>query len=642
MNAFPSAVVSLCHFCENHGPRIIMVTQAIPRGKPGINTPFLTKYNHRTNLPWDKIAQLTAQAENRINVLSVIDCHKNLDVIDDDKNDGPVFGYWDRKVELVDEEKRCDACSSVTESGAHVANDYQAERSYITTEQALNDECYMALKKALFRAMIGEKLNNANDYDFANAMTPTPSLASPTDNSPGSSSPKPRNKRESLSDSNEEGVLLFWSDEDGYSAIARTFMVEDARSRGFRRRYMLLVLSKEREVLFSHYKLIIGELNTTAKLIQIASKRIYNLEQKFDQTAAKWMPSEFLKSKIILDTGRSLAVLVGDDDAFFYLHKDFVGILQRLFKYELSDEPLLNKNKIEMANQQFERFLAFQAFKDLKYIQKQIPTEMFKQLIWHICSGKQVIVRSDGAVPRKQFLFALTLFLPSKLIKFEPNSGIYLPIGSSNFLGIDRETEWPEDETNIFVFTVKSRMLNLKIFNAKILITKSPTKIFNSKIPKIVSKFWQILDPRNKIPLESQFYSLTNTKITFLDYVEVITEMSKTIDKMTIIKMMGGTNSDLEVHLFWSTILEEKSKVSFKLLPIQEETEELQQTENKKDNFVTRIIRDEQQLIVDLTEKLSKLQLNAPTKLSKLFKESTTKNTACVRRSKKISDQMNR
>lgn len=131
------------------------------------------------------------------------------------------------------------------------------------------------------------------------------------------------------------------------------------------------------------------------------------------------------------------------------------------------------------------------------------------------------------------------------------------------------------------------------------------------------------------MPLESQFYALTNAKITFLNYVEIIRDMSKTIEKLIVIKMMNGTNSDLEIHEFWSTILEEKPKVSFKLLPILEELEEIQQT-NINQDFISRITHDEE-LIIQLTEQLSKLQLNNSTKLANLFKEVTTKNVACVR-----------
>ena len=76
MNAFPSAVVSLCHFCENHGPRSIMVTQAVPRVVPKDHEQPTPRAHQRSNLPWDKIAELTAAAPNRLNVLSVIDCFK--------------------------------------------------------------------------------------------------------------------------------------------------------------------------------------------------------------------------------------------------------------------------------------------------------------------------------------------------------------------------------------------------------------------------------------------------------------------------------------------------------------------------------------------------------------------------------------
>ena len=53
-----------------------MVTQAIPRVAPKDHEQLAPRTHQRSNLPWDKIAELTAAAPNRLNVLSVIDCFK--------------------------------------------------------------------------------------------------------------------------------------------------------------------------------------------------------------------------------------------------------------------------------------------------------------------------------------------------------------------------------------------------------------------------------------------------------------------------------------------------------------------------------------------------------------------------------------
>ena len=53
-----------------------MVTQAIPRVAPKDHEQPAPRTHQRSNLPWDKIAELTAAAPNRLNVLSIIDCFK--------------------------------------------------------------------------------------------------------------------------------------------------------------------------------------------------------------------------------------------------------------------------------------------------------------------------------------------------------------------------------------------------------------------------------------------------------------------------------------------------------------------------------------------------------------------------------------
>jgi len=589
-----------------------MVTQAIPRVAPKDHEQLAPRTHQRSNLPWDKIAELTAAAPNRLNVLSVIDCFKDsLNGGFDEEND-LAFGSWDRKVEFVDEEERCDACSSVSDSGAHIANDFRARRSYITTEQALNDDCYMAIKKALFRSMIAERLSASTEYVSPNSSEAPSTLSSPRGNFEFSGI---KSKSDS-SDANEEGVLLFWSDEDCYAAICRTFVVKDARSRGFRRRYMLLVLSRNRELLFQNYKPIVAELNTTAHLIQIAASKIYKIEQKFDKTAlrqARWMPSEFFKSKIVLDTTRSLSILVGDDDAFFSLHKDFVGLLQRVFAYELQREPN-TQCPVDIATKYFEKFLAYQAFIDLKYIQRQLSPENFKLLIWHICVGKQVLVRSDGAVPRKQFLFALSLLLPSECILYEPNSGKYMSGSDANFLGIDRDTEWPKDEDDLFVFTIKSRKLNLssEVFNARIILTKAPVINKTIRPPIVVQQYWQIFDTNNKNSPQCQFLSLLNAKLSQLENCEMIHETCDTTARQRqFIRILGGSNADFEVYQFWQTAISEKQKISFKLLPVTEEFEEDLSSPGDSENIPRTFLEEE---IIEITQKLSQLKLNGSTR----------------------------
>lgn len=172
-----------------------------------------------------------------------------------------VFGDWDRSVELIDEENRCPACTSLGDDSAHVANDYRMKRSFVSTQTALNDECYMVVKKAIFRAMVSEKLNplpdTPKDVSFAK---------------PGPSSRSQRlSKLFSLTsnDPNDEGILLFGSDDDNFTAVVRSFILKDAKSRGFQRRYLLMALSTNRDLIVWNYKTIINEFSTTARLLQV-------------------------------------------------------------------------------------------------------------------------------------------------------------------------------------------------------------------------------------------------------------------------------------------------------------------------------------------------------------------------------------
>uniref|UniRef100_A0A914Z3Z2 UDENN FLCN/SMCR8-type domain-containing protein n=1 Tax=Panagrolaimus superbus TaxID=310955 RepID=A0A914Z3Z2_9BILA len=234
-----------------------MTTQAVPR----FITPSISTTLRRTNLPWDIIAEKEAEAPYTISVLSLMECNKPLNDLIDEKEDELEFGEWDRRIELVDEENRCPACTSLGDNAAHVANDYSMRRSFLSTQTAINDECYMVVKKAAFRAMIAEKLNSI--VESSDDFTDSPSLSQTT-----------RSKRLSKlfslnsSDAHDEGVLLFGSDEEGYTAIVRTFILKDAKSRGFQRRYMFMALSEDRDMIVGNYKMIVNEFSTSARLLQ--------------------------------------------------------------------------------------------------------------------------------------------------------------------------------------------------------------------------------------------------------------------------------------------------------------------------------------------------------------------------------------
>lgn len=69
---FPDAVVVLAYFCENDGPRVVMTTQAVPR----LFEPPPAQSLRHANIPWDKIAEIQAEAPYTINVLSIMECNK--------------------------------------------------------------------------------------------------------------------------------------------------------------------------------------------------------------------------------------------------------------------------------------------------------------------------------------------------------------------------------------------------------------------------------------------------------------------------------------------------------------------------------------------------------------------------------------
>jgi hypothetical protein len=592
---FPDAVVVLAYFCENDGPRVVMTTQAVPRftDAPAISSTS----SRRTNLPWDIIAEKEADAPYTINVLSLMECNKPFNDLIDEKEDELAFGEWDRRIELVDEENRCPACTSLGDNNAHVANDYNTKRSFLSTQTSINDECYMVVKKAAFRAMIAEKLNSVADSESISSPTKTPTQTT-------------RSKRltqlfslNSSDDAHDEGVLLFGSDDDGYTAVVRTFILKDAKSRGFQRRYMLMALSEDRDMIVWNYKMLINEFSTTARLLQVAANAVYLEEQKFDKNivirTAKWLPQQFFKSKIEIDTSRSLEIIVNDSKCYTVLHRDFVGILQRLLSHE--KKPLPEKFATQQQASEFSKIFAIEAIRDLKHIQQKLKPSIFQILLWHLCIGGQLICRSNAPVARKQFLFAFTVLLPDDCINFEPCSKTYKFVGEANLLGIPLNAELPKKETDELFIVRLERNLNeketksMETFYYNIIVEHLPAKFKHEIPPTIVQRYLSILEEYDKINLRPFLHSIVNEKQECMARTSLIEETCETTKKQAAyFKLHRCPSSDMDVHKFWQQCARKHPKINFDVHRVPEELEEDLKFIEKSFSSATKVTRNGQ------------------------------------------------
>lgn len=211
------------------------------------------------------------------------------------------------------------------------------------------------------------------------------------------------------------------------------------------------------------------------------------------------MPQEFFRTKIDIDTTRSLEVIINDPKCYTILHRDFVGILQRIFSKNMTHELPDNFLRIQQSAE-FSRGFAMEAARDLKIIQRKMKPSIFKILLWHICVGRQLICRSDDPVARKQFLFAFSVILPNDCCNFEPCSKKYKIVGEANLLGLSMNAQLPQKETDdIFIVrlerdpeTRNKKSMEFVYYN--VIVEHLPDPFEHSVAPTIIQRYLNVLE----------------------------------------------------------------------------------------------------------------------------------------------------
>ncbi|KAK6061870.1 hypothetical protein COOONC_00460 [Cooperia oncophora] len=120
------AVIALCHFCENHGPRVMMITQPM-RSVPSASSSSMSLSN--------AACQISSVAES--------------------EHDGPLY-YGDCTPEILeDPEERCNACTSFgnINQPCLLSNDHENKTSYISTQIPLKERVYERVRNACLRSL---------------------------------------------------------------------------------------------------------------------------------------------------------------------------------------------------------------------------------------------------------------------------------------------------------------------------------------------------------------------------------------------------------------------------------------------------------------------------------------------------------
>uniref|UniRef100_A0A7E4V0V6 Folliculin n=1 Tax=Panagrellus redivivus TaxID=6233 RepID=A0A7E4V0V6_PANRE len=526
--------MALCHFCEEHGPRVVMTTQALKR----------TGIQRHANVDEDEEKGEKKKEEPRykMDILSVNEFGKvDFDTIPQITDEDVVFASWDRTIELVDDESRCEACSSVGPNASHIANDYLAGRSYVTTQTAINEDAYAVTQSVCFKA-----------HNTQNLLPLT--LTSLEDDEPTPST------SESSKTEDGEGIIFFGKAQDKYTAVGRMFALKDAKSRGFKRRYGLLCISQNHQLLTWKFKDIMVEVNMTADLLKLSAEKVHDCEQEIDKDQVirsgqvlGWIQGHE-QPKIEYDTSRSFTKIVGNEEAFFTLHRDCVSILQILLKPDatMKFDGMSNLSVSRYVERAAEA-MAIAATEDFAVISKKIEQPELKAILIHLVRGGQMICQCDYAPVRSKFLFAFSVLLPNTLVDIASDQRKYCI--EKNLLGVDECVPLPTPEQYDLVIiklvkTYENECYGVADFDVN--VVRLPEEQLEP-VPSVVSKYLGALENEIAHTTTSILHkALTTIKEEFMTLVTSISSTYPTTARIAaLLKVHSKPVTDLHVYQFW-------------------------------------------------------------------------------------------
>lgn len=263
-----NAIVSLCHFCELHGPSVIFCTQTF-----------------RDLLGFNIIADIeTSELEN---LRSIQDEEKAKDETANMWKYGKI--HIDFETQAQNETPTCVACRSFlhTKPG-YISNDEPARVSYISSQYPLQPELYILVRQACIRSLSCEVC-------------------------PG-----------------KEGPIYFGDEARGH-VLSYTFFLRDVQARGFKRWYSIMVVMKDKMLLLNSWPFIVKHLKKIISNLQDNASKIYETEEsKVSHRAlrsAAVMMDNFRKQRVA-GQPRSLSEMVGEEGVWQHLHSSFTWLLK--------------------------------------------------------------------------------------------------------------------------------------------------------------------------------------------------------------------------------------------------------------------------------------------------------------------------
>ncbi|KAL8612615.1 hypothetical protein ACOMHN_006601 [Nucella lapillus] len=462
-----NAILSLCHFCEAHGPKILFCTQTL---RPQETSDSDVEENGASGaVPRERVSSLS----ERLKSVSLGQTAQSQAQQTGGCSSGESAAAAaalpppapPRDTQSDHAKNVCEGCQSV--KTGYVSHDEEAYVSYISTQHPHMPQIFTRMRQACIRSLSCEVCQG------------------------------------------REGPIFFGDEQNGH-VLSYTFYVADTQARGRQRLYSIVVFMMDRIYLLNSWPFLLPQLQTIIDTLKNKAHKVMKEEaDKMPQAVnrtCKLEPHNFLNKKSFHNKPvRSLAELTGDRNVFKMLHVAFVWTLKacgsRLTE-TLLEGPPTEDSIIDMENQEEteEGFIKINTKKisgevtpscvhsedataaawrgeeeagsggggqqegvgntegatpsgiqntdptitSLRHLMKIIGTEKFRILTHHVVIGDQIIVSCSDKELVRSFFDALKLLLPRGCCRVIYHSDCYEESWRCNFLGQNRDMVLPE------------------------------------------------------------------------------------------------------------------------------------------------------------------------------------------------------
>lgn len=377
-----NAIVSICHFCELHGPSVLFCTQAF-----------------RDLLEFNAIADIEAAP------LQTTRSVQDEEQTKDGKSDLWKYGRIDQDVAVQGRNETpnetCVACRSFPHSKpGYISNDDSARVTYISSQYPLQTELYILVRQACIRSLSCEVC-------------------------PG-----------------KEGPIYFGDEARGH-VLSYTFFLRDVQARGFQRLYSIMVLMKDKMLLLNSWPFIVKHLKQIINNLQDNASKIYETEEsKVSHRAlrsAAVMMDNFRKQRVA-GQPRSLCEMVGEDGVWQQLHSSFTWLLKASglrLQERLVEGPPISSFMADCSDEC--------GGVNIQQSYNILGSTTFHHLVHHLLIGRQVILRGNSDVIISALIKSLQPLLPKhcyRAIYFSPH---YIDCASCNVLGLHSLVSIPQN-----------------------------------------------------------------------------------------------------------------------------------------------------------------------------------------------------